>query len=137
LAKAGGHERRGRWSLYTFSPKTIRSPCLLYRRLKTSKRPVDSLQRDLKCQESGRRDSNPRQPAWKAGTYKNIVRLSYFSQRSQFIQQLKKVCSKEAGTYRFHSAFEPSVRQEPTTFEEIIAYYSIMIIWKASMKIKS
>jgi hypothetical protein len=39
------------------------------------KRLVDSLQRDSVCQGSGRRGSNPRQPAWKAECHNIAVRL--------------------------------------------------------------
>ncbi len=67
---------RGRWSLNAPSPKTTTSPCLLLRRSLVFKRILQGLQRDWLCQESGRRGSNPRQPAWKAGT----LPLSYFRQ---------------------------------------------------------
>jgi hypothetical protein len=73
-------------------------------------------------QESGRRGSNPRQPAWKAVTYKNTARLLYISQRSHCIQSLKKVCSKEAGTHRFGPTINLTKRQVLNTSEEIIAY---------------
>src|SRR5579875_1608557 len=65
--------------------------------------------RELACQahrarrskkKSGRRDSNPRQPAWKAGTYRNTARLvqiglsGRFIDHSSFIRTIDKSCHK-------------------------------------------
>ena len=66
---------RGRLSLNGSRPKTTASPCLPLRRLLVFKRLEISLQRDSSCQGSGRRGSNPRQPAWKAGCHCFCARL--------------------------------------------------------------
>src|SRR5438105_15193159 len=60
---------------------------------------------------SGRRGSNPRQPAWKAGTHKNAGRPLWTHLRSQFTQLLKKIRSNEAGTHRYDGLVEQSRRQ--------------------------
>lgn len=57
---------------------------------------------------------------WKAGTHKNAGRPLPTGLRSQFTQILEKERSNGAGTHRFPTEIEPSMRQVVTTAEEII-----------------
>ena len=87
---------RGRLSLRAFPPKTTASPCLPQRRLLVFKRLVESLQRDWLCQWSGRRGSNPRQPAWKADRREIAARLFSSGFRRAFIDFKRHPSAVEA-----------------------------------------
>jgi hypothetical protein len=78
MSRAPGQDvtpHRGRMSLHAFLRIKTPSPCLPKRCLVVARRPVTGLQRDDVYEESGRRDSNPRQPAWKADGRKIAARL--------------------------------------------------------------
>ena len=126
---------RGRCSLYTFSPKTTASPCLLNRRLFIIKRLVDSLQRDSLCQWNGRRGSNPRQPAWKAGGHAIAVRSLYIGLTAGFIRCTSNVSGPgkrcRARFLRLAAKHVANISmQEVTLLNILYPTFSPLTIWR-------
>jgi hypothetical protein len=87
--------------------------------------------------KSGRRDSNPRQPAWKAGTYSNTARLVQIGLTGRFIghpsciRMIDKSCHK-AFLGLLTKAFAYFRRQELRRFltgKSILEFFSQRKSW--------